>query len=92
MGLITRSPHLQFSRLDGEFYAVDSAAGRYIALNETAGRIWQLLEQPHTVETLVQRLRQEFDVSEQSCRAAVVRTVRDLEAVGAVAAQDVQGA
>ena len=45
--------------------------GLYIALTEVGARIWELLETPHTMESLCEELCREFDVSPDLCRKEV---------------------
>ncbi len=43
----------------------------YVGLDGVATRIWQLLENPHSIDELVAILSSEYDVDERSCRTDV---------------------
>jgi hypothetical protein len=46
--------------------------GRYHELNAEAGRIWELLATPKTVDELVLALTSEFEVGVEECRTEVM--------------------
>ena len=60
------------------------ATGSYFGLNEVASRAWQLLQAPMSIEALVDKLRGEFDVSEDILRPDMLRLLRELESSGLV--------
>jgi PqqD family protein of HPr-rel-A system len=59
-------------------------SGKYVALNVTAERIWDMLAEPLTEDEIVTRLRAQFDVDDATCRAAVDRTLGELAATNLV--------
>ncbi len=54
-------------RLDEELVMMDIEQGKYFALNPVATRIWELLENPLTVEDLCTVLMDEYDVEKEQC-------------------------
>ena len=46
-----------------ELMMMSADRGTYVSLSESGGRIWELLEQEHTVEKICERLADEYDVS-----------------------------
>jgi hypothetical protein len=48
---------------------------QYLQLNDTACRVWQLLEEPRSVEDLVDVLTVEFGISGETCREGVLPLV-----------------
>ena len=50
----------------------------YLGLNEVGQRIWDLLESPRTLESLVTTLLDEYDVSEADCTRDVSAYVEAL--------------
>ncbi|MBQ8360292.1 MAG: PqqD family protein [Oscillospiraceae bacterium] len=55
-----------------------------ITLNPTGAYIWELLEQEHTVESLVDALTARYDVSAEKARADVESFIDRLKSTGAI--------
>ena len=58
--------------------------GKYYALEGTARRIWELLEEPRTLDDVVAELVGEYEIDSRACRADVSVFVRDLMENGLV--------
>lgn len=61
-GLLTAS-------VDGGVLMMSAELGRYFNLNPVAGRIWELLAEPLTIDALVERLGEEYDAPLDTIRA-----------------------
>jgi hypothetical protein len=57
--------------------------GNDIGLSAIGARIWELIETPQQVETVLARLQQEYDVSADMCRAEVDVFLQELRTHGA---------
>jgi hypothetical protein len=77
-----RDPGLPFQRLDDDTIVVDPARREMHLLNETAARIWELLEWPHTLDQLVTALAEEYEAPEDELRAAAADLIAELGAKG----------
>ncbi len=82
--LVRRAKELLFSQLDNEMLAVDAQAGYCYSLNETAGKIWGLLEQPTTLHDLCIQLRRAYSVDEATCLSDTVEILSKLHDAGLV--------
>ncbi len=60
-GTWRRDPDLPFQKLDEDTIVVDPRRREVHLLNETAARIWELLESPHTIDQLAARLAEEYE-------------------------------
>lgn len=80
--IVKRSTDVQFSQLDEELLAIDSQAGFCYSLNESAGRVWELIATPVQVGAMCDRLQQEFAVDEATCRKDVLALLQDLANAG----------
>jgi hypothetical protein len=60
------------SQIDQQTALLDIERSKYFGFNKVGSRIWQLMEQPVTIETICQTLTREFDVEESKCQAEVV--------------------
>lgn len=64
-----------------ETLLLDLTSGDYVALNETAARIWDMLREPRTVRELTDALGDEFDVDPGQCLAETLGYLREIEAL-----------
>ena len=82
-GVVTR-------RVAGELVLVPVAGAsqardtRFFVLNETAERLWSLLEMPCSPDDLARHLTNEFEVDASRARADVDAFLADLDAQGAI--------
>jgi hypothetical protein len=61
--------------------ALDLDAGSYYGFESTGRRIWQLLEEPQSVDSLVAILTEEYDVSVERCATSVGAFLAELESL-----------
>jgi len=76
--LFRRDKDIPFRRLDDELLAIDAEASFCYSLNETAGRVWEMLQTPITLQALCTQLRREYAVDEPTCRAEVTALLNQL--------------
>ena len=79
-----RLPGLMEAEVDGELVALHIENGTYYSFNETAARIWALLDRPKSVSELCAILAGEFEVDAQACAREVLLLLRDFEKDGLV--------
>lgn len=65
--IVKRGKEVLFSQLDDELLAIDAQVGYCYSLNETAGRVWELISASMPVSAVCAQLRQEFAVDEATC-------------------------
>lgn len=70
--LLRRNPDMLYSNMDGETVMMSVENGEYYGLDEIGARIWQLLENPESAETLARKLIEEYDVSWETCLSDVL--------------------
>jgi len=63
-----------------EMVLLDYDRGIYYGLNPVGARVWQLLSDGSTVEQVVDRLTDEYDVARAALEADVAALLRELEA------------
>lgn len=61
-----------FSEMDGEIVMMSIENSEYYGLDPIASRIWELLEQPATIEQLVEKLMEEYEVDYNTCLLDVI--------------------
>ena len=65
--------------------------GVYFELNEVGARIWQLLQQPCSLQVVLATLLDEYDVSPAQCEADLLSLVEDMLRRGLVELRDGPG-
>jgi len=86
--IVQRAKDVPFSQLDDELLAIDAQAGYCYSMNESAGRVWELIETPVPVSTVCARLRQEYVVDGATCLDQVVALLQGLCDAGLVMTSD----
>ena len=71
------SDHVE-TKVGDQTMMMSVSQGKYFALEETAQRIWELIEEPRSVGQIVEALVAEYDVPEQQCAAEVEGFLADL--------------
>lgn len=82
--IIQRGKDIPFSQLDDELLAIDSQAGYCYSLNETAGRVWDLIASPTSVSEVCAQLQKEYAVEEAVCEQEVIKLLEGLCDAGLV--------
>ncbi len=62
-----RKQGLLVSELGNELVMMDIDQGNYIGLNETGRAIWELLEEPISVEQLIEKLICSYEIDIDQC-------------------------
>jgi len=67
--LITKNENVLSACLDGEIVIMDEKTGEYKAYNDTASRIWQIMEERKeiTFADICAILKSEYDVPMKTC-------------------------
>ena len=89
MGITTSSNPLQrvenkflVSRLGADSVLMNTDSGDYLGLNEVGTRIWDLLSVPQSIDELVAALLNEYNVTDEQCRAEVNSFVSRMQEKG----------
>ena len=75
---IKRNPEMVTSNIDGEIVMMSIDHGEYYGLDEIGSRIWELLENPMTIEHLIDILVEEFEVNKETCTSDTLEFLNDL--------------
>ena len=82
--VVQRGKDIPFSQLDDELLAIDAQAGYCYSLNETAGRVWDMIATPMSLGAIFAQLRREYAVDEPTCRREVTALLQGLCDAGLV--------
>ena len=66
--------------VDGETVLLNNETGTYQGLSGVGPRIWELVQEPTTVETVVETLSTEYDVDSKRCERDVCAFLQELAA------------
>lgn len=75
---VKRNPALVTSNIDGEAVMMSVENGEYYGLDEIGTRIWDLLENTLSVNELVGKLTEEFEVGKDDCTRDTLEFLNDL--------------
>jgi hypothetical protein len=64
--------------LQGEAIVLNLESGVYFGMNPLAARIWELIQQPSTVEDVHKQLLDEYDVDAGQCEADLLSFLEQL--------------
>jgi hypothetical protein len=70
--------------MDGEKLMMNVQRGKYYNLGEIGGTIWDLIQTPVTVKSLVQDLLENFSVEEEVCQGQVIEFLKTLNKEGLI--------
>ena len=76
--VVVRSGEPLTAVVDDELVMLDARIGAYFGLDGVGTRIWELLEEPRSVEDLCAVLVSEFDVDLEQCRAELTTFIGEL--------------
>jgi hypothetical protein len=69
---------------DGENSLLIRDSWCMVRLDDVARRIWDLLAEPHTTESLVDELIAQYDVTRDQCHSDILPVLTDLHGTGAI--------
>jgi hypothetical protein len=76
--VVTRNDDIVAGVVDTDLIMMSIESGKYYQLNISAGRIWDILEQPRTVAELCNMLSKDFKVTSEGCQKDVLLFLEDL--------------
>ncbi len=78
MTLFRRSSQTAWRRVQDEVLIVATQGNRLSVLNDTAARVWELLDHDASSAEIARTLSQEFEVDEETARADAERLLTEL--------------
>jgi hypothetical protein len=80
--LVRNDADLLTTVVDGELIGMSVERGACYGLNGVGTRIWDLLAQPHTIDSLCRELASDYDVEPEQCRREVLPYLQRLHDEG----------
>lgn len=75
---IVQTTSLVSSTIDEDIVMLDVERGVYYGVSDVGSRIWQLLEEPRSLNTITEILLSEYEVDRATCEQHVLEFVREL--------------
>ncbi len=72
------------AELSGETVILHVEKGMYYGLNKLGTRVWSLIQEPRTIDELVQTILSEYEVEPEQAERDLVALVNDLAVNGLV--------
>jgi hypothetical protein len=79
---IRRNSDILAAGVGTETILLDPTDWTYVTLNETAARIWEALDEPRSVEEVVESLVRDYEVDRTTCDREVATFVREMSGRG----------
>ena len=76
--MVVAAPDLTTAYLDGEAVILDVNSGQYYGLNEVGARIFELVEQPSSVDRIIGLLTDEYSVQGDDVKADLLAFLNDM--------------
>lgn len=70
--VINKNLEIDDTDLDGEKVMMNLDKGEYFMMNEVGSRIWDIIEKSVSVKEIIDILRSEYEVDEETCKDTVI--------------------
>lgn len=70
--IINKNLEIDDTDLDGEKVMMNLDKGEYFMMNEVGSRIWEIISEPINVRRIIDTLRSEYEVDEETCKDTVL--------------------
>jgi hypothetical protein len=77
--------------IPGETVILDPTSGRYFGLDGVGARVWELLQSPTTLRSMVAAITSEYDVESSTCERDLRELLAELDAKGLVVVGEAAG-
>jgi hypothetical protein len=82
--LFQRNPSILFNDFDAGIMMMDIDTGHYFDIDAVGGQIWNMLDQPTSLESVCEALGREYDVDAETCLAETRDFFSELVANGLI--------
>jgi len=65
--LVQLEPTLLYSKVGDEIVLLTVESGKYFRVDAVGSRIWELIKEPTSVQSLVEQLTDEYDITKDEC-------------------------
>jgi hypothetical protein len=86
--IVVRGSEIIASEVDGEVILMSLAHEKYYGLDDIGSLIWRIISKPVSVKEIIELLRKEYAVDEESCYNEVKSFLIDLHSKGAISVDE----
>ena len=76
--IINKNLEIDDTDLDGEKVMMNLDKGEYFMMNEVGSRIWEIINESINVKGIIETLRSEYEVDEETCTDTVIEFLERL--------------
>ena len=80
--IVSYREDLDTTDIDGDKVMMDLEKGQYFALNSVGSRIWEEIQSPVKLSSVVDTLLQEYEVDRETCEKSVIEFIEGLNSAG----------
>jgi hypothetical protein len=80
--LLHRNADVIAAGLSDQTVLLNPADWTYVHFNETAARIWEVLEQPRSVASVIEALMSDYEIDRSTCEREVETFVKEMSGRG----------
>lgn len=82
--IVSQSQDQVAKKLDEATIIMSIEEGKYFNLNRVASRVWEMIEEPKTLEQIADQLLSEYEISPEDCIRDVSELISELKDLGLV--------
>ena len=82
--VISAEKEIVTADMDGETVMMSIETGKYYNLGKMGSVIWGMLENPISMESLVLKLLEKYDVTRQQCKTEALSFLKDMNQEGLI--------
>ena len=75
--------------IDGETVVLEPDRGQYYGLNDVGTYVWKLLEEPHTIGEICEKVTETYDVEYQRCKDDVTKMFLQMDEKGLINIEEI---
>lgn len=76
--LVEQNSSIDAADLNGEKVMMNLDLGQYFALNEVGSRIWEIMNEPISVNDIISKLLDEYSVDSETCKNTVLKFLESM--------------
>lgn len=86
--IIVRNTEIVTANMDGETVMMSIENGKYYNLGKVGSAIWERIEEPISIEMLIEKLLEQYAVGREQCLTEVMKFLSDTAKEGLVKLTD----